>query len=326
MGMRALREFARGLTTAAEVESFTSGDGVWLPPEVRAEIAEVQSGTTPSDLTAGVVSLRNLMPGGDLFHSGLLALLCGTMVERGADPGAAIDATLELLIRQLDALAAEPDESTRAAAQLTIPAAMTMLARSKETRKRWHARPELMDRLDRLEADDLVPGWLREVFTLHDDQPLLVLDPKNRRAFEFRLTGVRDVLYHVYALLQDALLRHTGPGYLDAEPVDPLAVRYARNDRLGPEDYAVAAALGDHQRFGFGYPGVAYMPGSGCLDELPTLDGVPLLTVAPKGIHVGWRPSNMYGVIHEALTSSVDLTRELPTPEAASLLARCGLG
>ncbi|WP_162958340.1 hypothetical protein [Nocardia yunnanensis] len=325
MDMRALREFSQAETGAAEIEHFASGHGIWLPEDVRAELAEVQSGATAAELTAGVVSLRNLMPGGDLFHTALLALLCGTMVERGADPGAAIDATLELLTRQLDALAEKPDELTRAAGQLSLPAAMTMLSRSKETRKRWRERPAIMDRLDQLEEDELVPFWLREMFTLHDDVELLVLDPKNRRAFEFRLIGVRDRLYHCYALLQDALLRHAGPGYLDAEPVDPAAVRYARNDRLTREDHAAAATLMDHQRFHFAYPGVGFMPGSGSPSELPTLDGKPLLTVAPKGIHFNWRPSNMYGVLHEALASSVELTHEFDSAEAAALLSRCGL-
>ncbi|MVU78865.1 hypothetical protein GPX89_16630 [Nocardia sp. ET3-3] len=247
------------------------------------------------------------------------------MVEHGADPGAAIDATLELLVGQLNALADKPDELTRAAGQLSIPAAMTMLSRSKETRKRWRERPEIMDRLDQLEEDGLVPLWLREIFLLHDDVELVVLDPKNRRAFEFRLVGVQDRLYHCPALLQDALLRHTGPGYLDAEPVDPQAVRYARNDHLTRDDYASAATLMDHQRFNFAHPGVGFMPGSGSPEELPLLEGKPLLTVAPKGIHFNWRPSNMYGVLHQALESSVELSREFTSAEAEALLGRCGL-
>ncbi|MEC3954927.1 hypothetical protein VMT65_17940 [Nocardia sp. CDC153] len=325
MDLRALGEFVRARTSAEEIAAFTGGEGVLLPEEVREEIGAVQAGASAAELTAGVVSVRNLLPGGDLFHSGLLALLCGTMVERGADPGAAIDATLELLVEQLRALAEKPDELARAAGQLSIPAAMTMLSRSKETRKRWRARPEIMALLDELEDEELVPFWLREMFTLHDDVELLVLDPKNRRAFEFRLIGVRDRLYHCYALLQDALLRHAGPGYLDAEPVDPLAVRYARNDHLTRADHEAAATLMDHQRFNFAYPGVAFMPGSGSPEELPILDGKRLLTVAPKGIHFNWQPSNMYGVIHEALESAVELTREFSAAEAESLLARCGL-
>jgi len=43
-------------------------------------------------------------------------------------------------------------------------------------------------------------------------------------------------MYHCYALLQHALLEHTGPGYLDAEPTDPFAVRYAQNHNLTVQD------------------------------------------------------------------------------------------
>lgn len=326
MRLRALSAFVAEPTTALEIESIGNGTGLWLPPEVRDEVERVQSGTSAAELTAGVVELRNLIGGSaDLFHAAMLALMCGTMVEHGAEPGAAIDATLDLLVATLNTLAEDPDEMARAASRLSIPAAMTMLARSKETRKRWRARPEIMDRLEALEDADLAPFWLREVFTLHDDAPLLVLDPNNRRAFEFRLIGVRDRLYHCYALLQDALLRHTGPGYLGAEPVDPLAVRYARNDHLTPADYRAATTLGDHQRFAFAYPGIAFMPGSGTPAELPTVDGVPLLTVSPKTIHFNWRPANMYGVIHEALGSSIDLIRELSPADAEALLSRCAL-
>lgn len=325
MALRALREFVAAETDQAEIESFTGGHGILLPPEVRAEITEIQSGSTRAELTAGVVSLRNLMPGTDLFHTALLALLCGTMVENGADPGAAIDATLELLVRQLDALADDPDEATRAASRLAIPAAMTMLCRSKETRKRWRARPEVMERLDDLEDSELVPFFLREVFTLHDDFELLVLDRSNRRAFEFRLTGVRDRLYHTYALLQDSLLRHTGPGYLNAEPVDPFAVRYARNHGLTQDDYAAAANLLDYQRFNFAPPGFMFMPGSASPAELPLLDGMPLLLAEPKGMHTQWRPSNMYPVVHEALEASCELVREHDREQTESLLARLGL-
>ncbi|WP_067818835.1 hypothetical protein [Nocardia inohanensis] len=325
MTLRALSEFVAAETDPAEIASFTGGHGILLPPDVRAEITRVQSGSTLAELTAGVVSLRNLMPGGDLFHTALLALLCGTMVENGADPGAAIDATLQLLLRLLEALSEDPDETTRAAAQLAIPAAMTMLCRSKETRKRWRARPDVLELLDDLEDSELVPSFLREVFTLHDDLDLLVLDRKNRRAFEFRLTAVRDRLYHCYALLQDALLRHTGPGYLDAEPVDPLAVRYARNHALTPADYAASAHLLDYQRFNFAPPGFMFMPGSASPSELPLLEGMALLLVEPKGMHTQWRPSNMYPVVHEALEAGCELVREHDREHTERLLGRLGI-
>lgn len=324
--LEALAEFVRGRTTEQEIEAISDGQGLYLPPDAGVEVSELMASQDPAELTANVVSLRNLMPGGDLFHTAVLALMCGTLVERGADAGAAIDATLELFVRQLDALADDRNRGDRmitTAGELTFMATMTMLCRSVGTRKRWHARPDLMARLDDLEEAGLVPWFLREVFTLHDNVDLLILDAKNRRAFQFRMIGIRDRLYHCYALLQDALLRHTGPGYLNAEPVDPTAVRYARNRDLTEDDYT-NQNMHDHLRFNFTHPGALIMPGSASPSELPTLNGLPFLLVEPKGMSINWNPANMYGVVHEALQASVELVRELDRDRAEALLGQCG--
>jgi hypothetical protein len=324
--MRALTDFVRGRTGAEEIGHLADGRGLYLPPDVLAEVYELSSARDAEEATAAVLALKELMPGGDLFHTAVLALLCGTLVEKGANPEAAIDPTLDLFMRQLDSLAEQPDEMARTAGQLTFMATMTMLCRSGQSRKRWRARPEVMRRLDELEEAGLVPGFLREVFTVHDDVDLLVLDPKDRRGYRFRMVGVRDRLYHCYALLQDALLRHAGPGYLDAEPVDPAAVRYARNRGLTPEDYESVRSTGDHQRFNFTYPGGLFMPGSASPSELPQLDGTSLLLVEPKHATFTWDPANMYPVVHDALEASVELVHEFDADQAEALLARCQPG
>jgi len=320
MALRALTEFVREQTRPEEVESVSNGRGLYLPPDAQAEFAKLSSVRNAEEATASVLALKELMPGGDLFHTALLALLCGTLVESGASPEAAIDVTMDLFMRQLDALAERPDEMVRAAGNLTFMATMTMLSRSKETRKRWRNRPEVMSRLD--ELGEAAAFFLRVVFTVHDDHDVLVLDPKNRRAYQFRMVGVRDRLYHCYALLQDALLRHAGPGYLGAEPVDPVAVQYARNRGLTPEGYASGPTMIDYQRFNFMAPGGQPAWGSASPSDLPKLDGTSFLLVEPKQGMYTWQPANMYPIAHAALEASVELVREFDREQAEALLAR----
>src|SRR5581483_10243099 len=100
-----------------------------------------------------------------------------------------------------------------------------------------------------LEEAKAIPAYLKAVFSLWDDQDLLVLDPANTRGFLTRLEGVQDVMYHCYALLQHALLEYAGPGYLGADPIDPLAVRFAQNRDLTEDDYQEAQDLIEYQRF-----------------------------------------------------------------------------
>jgi hypothetical protein len=126
-------------------------------------------------------------------------------------------------------------------------------------------------------------------------------------------------MYHCYALLQDALLRYAGPGYLDAEPTDPLAVRLAQNDNLTQEDYAEAQTLIETQRFDFCYPGGLFFPGSARFSDLPVFRDQPFLLVAKKGTtfspQAQWGPANMYPVLHEALKARLEIVRELAGEE-----------
>nr|BBH86579.1 hypothetical protein KTC_13300 [Thermosporothrix sp. COM3] len=270
----------------------------------------------------------------DTFHAGMLALLCGSTVERGGDLSIPFEHTMNLLVHQLRLVKAlaernesfSPEDTFRRYAEevraekalpLTIPAAMTMLCRDKERRKQWQQRTDVVELVTELEQAGLIPYYLERVFTLLDDKELLILDPTNRRAFLTRLIGVQNVMYHCYALLQDAILQYVGPGYLNAAPTDPQAVRYAKNDHLTPADYQAAGELSDYQRFNFTYPGGLFFPGSAPFEEVPTLGGMPFLIIEPKRMHFQWDPANMYPVLHEALQARIEIVRELSHEELA---------
>jgi hypothetical protein len=133
-------------------------------------------------------------------------------------------------------------------------------------------------------------------------------------------------MYHFFALAQDALLRHAGPGYLGAEPTDPAAVRYARNAGLTEQDRQAAHDLIDDQRFGFHYPGAGaapalFFPGSATFSQVPVVDGVPTLVLDERTFRASWSPTNMYPVLHEALESRVDLRELAPGVVEARLAA-----
>jgi hypothetical protein len=306
---------------------------------------------TIQDLDQTLRELAPLLTEVDGFRASILALLCGAFVERGGDPTIPIHATLELVRRQLVQLKtylAQQEELTpeqlftqfpaeiRAhyGIQFSYKAAMTMLSRDVHTRKTW-PRHDTLALIEELEDDYEQLYYLREALTLLDERDLLVLDPQHKRGFHVRLVGVRDRMYHCFALLQHTILERTGPGYLNAEPTDPAAVSYARNHGMTPELYARAGDLGDEQRFRFQFYSalqpdytvdagniLSYCYGSGQFEEIPLVDGMPVLLIAEKTMSFQWSPANMYSILHEALTSSVDLVRELERGEVEGWLEK----
>lgn len=295
-----------------------------------------------TDPDAATAELAASLADGDAFRAGMMAFVCGVLVERGGSVAVPVEAVLALLERGLHQardFAAQggvdaEDELFRRSPDLVrvhhalpfvLLAAMTMLSRDPGARQRLRARPHVPALVEDLQDHYETLYYVREVLALLDDREILLLDPFNRRGFVLGLTGVQDRMYHFYALAQDALLRHTGPGYLGAEPTDPFAVRYAQNRGLTEEDRRSAADLIDHQRIGFQYPGAdgkpaLFFPGSASLDQVPVVDGVPTLFLAERSIQAQWAPANMYPVLHEALESRVGL-RELAPEDVAARLA-----
>jgi len=315
--------------------------------------AEIQSFMSTARDTDGTLhELAPLFATIDSFRAGVLALIGGSLVERGGNASILVETILELMQRQLllakeyaqksDTLEAETlfqllPEATRAHYGLpfTLLAAMTMLCRDREARKRWQLRQDMLALIDELEETYDTLSYIKTVLTLLDDQELLVLDPLNKRGFHVRMEGIQDRMYHCYALLQHAILEHTGPGYLDAEPTDPFVVRYARNQNLESGDYQKAQDSSDEQHFSFSYPSalrldnedysldpLVFFPGSASFFELPAIDGMRTLLIGKTFMRFLWTPANMYPIVHEALTSQVEIVRELATVEVEDKLQR----
>lgn len=331
--------FISFLQQSSELSELQAGEQAFAREEVLPFLQYTQMLQTIAERNTLLQEIAPYQTQVDGFHASMLALICGILVEQGADVALSIHKTLELMEKQLllineyadldenisleQAFPQKPDAARAQAGFLfLVQAVMTMLCRDKETRKQWQQREDIISLLDTLYQKDAIPWYLKQVFSLLEDKQLLILDPLNKRGFLTNISGVHDVTYHVYALLQHTILQHTGPGYLDAEPTDPEAVRYAQNYDLTPEDYEKAQNLSDHQRFGFTYPGTLFFPGSAEFGEIPTIDGLPFLFIEKKTITFGWQPSNMYPVLHEALKSQVELVRELTLDEVNAYLQR----
>lgn len=320
-----------------------------------SDLAECRAGTdligrhetqaflqTITDPDAALAELTALLETGDVFRAGMMAFVCGVLVERGGSVAIPVDAVLRVMERGLHLVtdfraqggASAEDEVFQRSPDLVrahhampfvLLAAMTMLSRDVQARQRLRARPQISAMADELQDRYETLYYIGEVLALLDDREILLLDPRNRRGFVLGLTGVRDRMYHFFALAQDALLQHAGPGYLGAEPTDPVVVRYAQNHGLAPEDHRAARDLLDHQRLGFHYPGVdakpaLFFPGSASFDAVPVFGGLPTLFLDERSIHAQWSPTNMYPVLHEALESRVTL-RELPSEDVEARLA-----
>lgn len=344
--MQEKERFLSFLRRPGELAELQEGQQVFGAEEIQSFMSTVR------DVDGTLHELAPLLPTIDNFHAGVLAILCGSLVESGGEASIPVEAVLELMQRQLqlaeeyatkadtldvDVLFQLLPEATRSHYGLpfTLLAAMTMLCRDKEARKRWRLRQDVFPLLDKLEETYHTIYYVNQAFSLLDDQELLVLDPLNKRGFHVRMEGLQDRMYHCYALLQHAILEHTGSGYLDAEPTDPFAVRYAQNYNLLPDDYQRAEGTSDEQRFSFCYPAalrldndgysldpLLFFPGSASFFEIPAIDGMRVLLIGQRQMRFQWTPANMYPVLHQALASRVELVREMEAIEVEKLLLR----
>lgn len=326
--------FLRKPSTLAELQA---GNQVFAQDEVQPFLAALRQFSSDEERDAALRDLVPLLPEVDSFHAGMLALLCGILVENGGNHTLPLNAIMELLVRQLrqlqdylhtgEKLGPEDQfqrfpEASRARASLPfiLPAVMALLCRDKEARKAWQRRQDIIDLVSELEDANLVPFFLKRTLTLLDDRELLVVDQHDKRAFLVRLVGVQDIMAHCFALLQHALLAYAVPDYADVEPTNPLAVRFAQNNNLTQQDHIDAQDVIEKLRFVFYYPGELWVPTTASFSALPALGGLSFVLMAKQGIvsapQAIWNPANLYPVLHEELKASVEIVRELRGEEA----------
>lgn len=97
---------------------------------------------------------------------------------------------------------------------------------------------ELSDQVDRYGRGGR--SFLTKMLLVLDDEPLVVLDPGQRRGYRLTIGGVADN-FQLHVLLAGALIGDPAAGWLDYPPPEPAAVAVARGGAGGPNDYATAS-------------------------------------------------------------------------------------
>jgi hypothetical protein len=217
--------------------------------------------------------LSDVLPAAPLGCAGVVALACGALVERGGDPERPLDGALARLPEALAGSAAyadacrdrgreAPDDGEAgnpierfgdevaealpaeavawAALDLLGMAAIAVLSRSPDARRRARARPELLRRAKAVADLHERARFLVEMLRVLDDEEFLVLHPETGQGWKVRIRGVSDN-FQLHTLLANAIIGDPEKGQLPGRRPDPRVVAAAR-DR--PVDPAAALAEG----------------------------------------------------------------------------------
>lgn len=268
--------------------------------------------------------LAALTPGlavDDPLQAGVVALLCGTIVEWGADPQVAGAAIVERLGR-----AADTDQLNPEALRYLGLAAMAHLCRDVALRQRARADSPLRAALDRSADAAAEVDFVLQVLNFVDDLELLVLAPDQRRGYLARAQAVH-TNFHLFTLLQGALIGDPAAGWLTGRPLDPellaVATGEAPHERLHQ----------DEQRFHFHHLGAVEPGGAVRFDlgstiwgeasprEIPLHRGRAVVILGPPILGGRSWDSNFFANIHDALRSRVEVLAQLGPREVDEALA-----
>jgi len=288
-------------------------------PALQRLMARVR-GADAAERAAILAALLPALDAADAMKAACVAVCCGTAVEWGVDPAIAGGA----VVRRLDV--AVRDDSDASAIKLLAVAAMAHLARSVGLRRAARRLDGLADRLAAIE-DRVHEAWyVRTALSLLDDLELLVLAPAARRGYRLRVEAVKSN-FHLFTLVQGALIGDPDDGWLAAEPCDADVLAIARGEArdTGRADHArfhfyQASALTADGVIGAGLAGSIW--GEGTPRELATRhDGAAVMLVGPTVLGTrGWS-SGFFAAIHGALRSRAEVIATLTPAEVDAALA-----
>lgn len=279
----------------------------------------------------------------DPFRAAQAAIICGTLVEYGANPATAAPACVSRLARSAPLMLSHlrskseqiNDESKAfAGAQFLILALMTMLSRAVEERIRARMNKEFMQQIFELgEADkkNKVP-YLQFLLSLMEsyDGGLTLIFPELQSGLRLRLEAVQNN-FHLFSLIQANLgTLAKGLGLPSYQLVDPELKSYIHGDafnqadlpkkdlaRHGFSDYSGYAAI---KEGGKGFKG--FLPGESYPKLLPKVgsDRIILMSKAPIFGSRSW-DLKFFPPLHDALRTRFEVL-EILSPEALQKLTQ----
>jgi hypothetical protein len=278
---------------------------------------------------------------------GCIANTCGMIVEWGGTPSIAVEPILDRITIQFERIPdfveamqthlgiehpnqiAENDWPTLGnaypehawvigewyALRFMGCAAMTMLCRDVQIRKRARNRIDLMQRAEAARSDNPYAYYLAETLGMIDDERLLVLDTTRSLGFHVQLTAIRNN-FHFFTLLQDAIQAHN---------IQPLAVALAKGERMlaeiSPNEWA-ADGNGENDAANWSYypwtatkaTSLEWIWGEAKPTDIPPFDGVRVVVLCPLEAPRTWSVG-YFAPLHPALRSAVQVESSLSKSE-----------
>ncbi|MFV8751578.1 hypothetical protein ACNOYE_13625 [Nannocystaceae bacterium ST9] len=276
------------------------------------------------------------------FQAARLLLQCGTLIEYGA-PASRIAVPIAERTRAIFGRARalldrdpEPDLHARMAehadevraylgAHFAGLAAMASLCRDQPGRMFARTLAGFDDDAGQIAGKVPSAYYVERLLATVDEFVFEVLDLESRRGFRLRAWGVASS-YHLFTLIQGALIGDPEQGWLAGDPPDPELLAFATNHARG------CASEGDSNAWHYlewpawtgpdASPSVAWtLWGQTKPQDIARFQGVPTILLARKSMHVGWGVE-FVAPLHDAHAIGVEVEARLDAREVeARLLA-----
>ncbi len=281
----------------------------------------------------------------DVFQAGRVAMLCGIVVEWGADPTIAIAAILERLTTQLTlaaSVASTIDAANEAELFATMPdamkawmglrymikPAMTMLCLDLASRESARRHDALSVGIEALASLQREVKFLQRLLAFTDGEELIVLHPQESRGFRVRLEAIASN-FHLFSLLQGVLVGEPATGLLAGPRPNRKVIATAKGDI--PHDRLITDAAVWHC---YNWTGLlpdgtlaatlmtTWVSGAATPRDIPHFEGERVLLLGPPVPATRSWDSSFFTNLHEALRSKAEVVEILSADEVGLRLAR----